>query len=144
MAYNKAREERKWRIWKQSEEKKLRELGVSDDNISKLRKHDWANFNSDRRYYQRVQDTGTYLDELAASEQDGQSEMKSVEDFLDSIENEKLYYILVTVDMQTLQAALLKTQGFSVGEISLLLGLNEQTVYKRLGRLKEKIKKLLG
>ncbi|MFR0862711.1 MAG: sigma-70 family RNA polymerase sigma factor, partial [Pseudoruminococcus massiliensis] len=71
MAYNKAREERKWRIWKQSEEKKLRELGVSDDNISKLRKHDWANFNSDRRYYQRVQDTGTYLDELAASEQDG-------------------------------------------------------------------------
>ncbi len=144
MAYNKAREERKWRIWKQSEEKKLRELGVSDDNISKLRKHDWANFNSDRRYYQRVQDTGTYLDELAASEQDGQSEMKSVEDFLDSIENEKLYYILVTVDKQTLQAALLKTQGFSVGEISLLLGLNEQTVYKRLGRLKEKIKKLLG
>ena len=144
MAYNKAREERKWRIWKQSEEKKLRELGVSDDNISKLRKHDWANFNSDRRYYQRVQDTGTYLDELAASEQDGQSEMKSVEDFLDSIENEKLYYILVTVDKQTLQAALLKTQGFSVGEISLLLGLNEQTVYKRLGRIKEKIKKLLG
>ena len=144
MAYNKAREERKWRIWKQSEDKKLRELGVSDDNISKLRKHDWANFNSDRRYYQRVQDTGTYLDELAASEQDGQSEMKSVEDFLDSIENEKLYYILVTVDKQTLQAALLKTQGFSVGEISLLLGLNEQTVYKRLGRLKEKIKKLLG
>lgn len=35
MAYNKAREERKWRIWKQSEEKKLRELGVSDDNISR-------------------------------------------------------------------------------------------------------------
>ena len=94
MAYNKAREERKWRIWKQSEEKKLRELGVSDDNISKLRKHDWANFNSDRRYYQRVQDTGTYLDELAASEQDGQSEMKSVEDFLDSIENEKLLSLI--------------------------------------------------
>jgi len=28
MAYNKAREEKKWRIWKQAEEKKLHQLGV--------------------------------------------------------------------------------------------------------------------
>ena len=28
MAYNKASEERKWRYWKEQEEKKLRELGM--------------------------------------------------------------------------------------------------------------------
>ena len=62
MAYNKAREERKWRIWKEAEEKQLRSLGVSEGDIEKLRVHDWAIFNSDRRYYEKLQDAGTYLD----------------------------------------------------------------------------------
>ena len=53
MAYNKAKEERKWRLWKEAEEKKLRSLGVSEDAIEQLHIHDWAVFNSDRRYYQR-------------------------------------------------------------------------------------------
>lgn len=66
MAYNKAKEEKKWRLWKEAEEKQLRSLGVNEDDIEKLRIHDWAIFNSDRRYYQRVQETGTYLDELVA------------------------------------------------------------------------------
>ena len=54
MAYNKAREEKKWRLWKEAEEKQLRSLGVSENDIEKLRVHDWAIFNSDRRYYQRI------------------------------------------------------------------------------------------
>lgn len=83
MAYNKAKEEKKWRLWKEAEEKQLRNLGVNEDDIEKLRIHDWAIFNSDRRYYQRVQETGTYLDELA--EDTTQPEVKTVEDFLDSI-----------------------------------------------------------
>ena len=29
MAYNKAKEEKKWRLWKEAEEKQLRNLGVS-------------------------------------------------------------------------------------------------------------------
>ena len=61
MAYNKAKEEKKWRLWKEAKEKQLRNLGVNEDDIEKLRIHDWAIFNSDRRYYQRVQETGTYL-----------------------------------------------------------------------------------
>ncbi len=64
MAYNKAKEERKWRLWKEAEEKKLRSLGVSEDAIEQLHIHDWAVFNSDRRYYQRMQDAGTYLERL--------------------------------------------------------------------------------
>lgn len=30
MAYNKAREKRKWRIWKEAGEKRLRNLGVGE------------------------------------------------------------------------------------------------------------------
>ena len=142
MAYNKAREEKKWRLWKEAEEKQLRSLGVSEDAIEQLRVHDWAIFNSDRRYYQRMQETGTYLDEVATDTTP--PEIKTVDDFLDNIENQKLYQVLIKVDRLTLQAVLLQLQGYSVAEIASMLGMKEYTVYKRLGRLKEKIKKLLG
>ncbi len=142
MAYNKAREEKKWRLWKEAEEKQLRSLGVSEKDIEKLRVHDWAIFNSDRRYYQRMQETGTYLDEVATDMT--QPEIKTVEDFLDNIENQQLYQVLIKVDRLTLQAILLQIQGYSIAEIAAILGMKEDTVYKRLGRLKQKIKKLLG
>ena len=142
MAYNKAREEKKWRLWKEAEEKQLRSLGVNEDDIEKLRVHDWAIFNSDRRYYQRMQETGTYLEEVAADMT--QPEIKTVEDFLDNIENQQLYQVLIKVDRLTLQAILLQIQGYSIAEIAAILGMKEDTVYKRLGRLKQKIKKLLG
>ena len=142
MAYNKAREEKKWRLWKEAEEKQLRSLGVNEDDIEKLRVHDWAIFNSDRRYYQRMQETGTYLEEVAADMT--QPEIKTVEDFLNNIENQQLYQVLIKVDRLTLQAILLQIQGYSIAEIAAILGMKEDTVYKRLGRLKQKIKKLLG
>lgn len=142
MAYNKAREEKKWRLWKEAEEKQLRSLGVSESDIETLRVHDWAIFNSDRRYYQRMQETGTYLEEVAADMT--QPEIKTVEDFLDNIENQQLYQVLIKVDRLTLQAILLQIQGYSITEIAAILGMKEDTVYKRLGRLKQKIKKLLG
>ena len=64
MAYNKAREEKKWRLWKEAEEKQLRKLGVDENTIETLRTHDWAIFNSDRRYYQRMQERVHILREL--------------------------------------------------------------------------------
>ena len=142
MAYNKAREEKKWRLWKEAEEKQLRSLGVSESDIETLRVHDWAIFNSDRRYYQRMQETGTYLEEVATDMT--QPEIKTVEDFLDNIENQQLYQVLIKVDRLTLQAILLQIQGYSIAEIAAILGMKEDTVYKRLGRLKQKIKKLVG
>lgn len=141
MAYNKAKEERNWRLWKEAEETKMRELGFSEDAIKQLRIHDWAIFNSDRRYYEKLQETGTYLEEVAESNLP--SEVKTVDDFLDSIENERLYRILIEVDRLTLKAALLKIQGFSYREIALQLGMTEKSVYRRMDRFKEKLKKFL-
>ena len=139
MAYNKAKEERKWLLWKETEEKQLRSLGVSEDVIQRLRIHDWAVFNSDRRYYQRMQETGTYLEEIAESELP--TEIKTVADFLDNIENQELFQVLITVDKPTLQIVLMKIQGYSTREIAAHLGLTVKAVYRKLDRLKEKIKK---
>lgn len=139
MAYNKAKEEKKWRLWKAAEEKQLRSLGVSEDTIEKLRVHDWAIFNSNRRYYQRVQESGTYLDEVA--EDTTPPEVKTVEDFLDSIENQQLYQVLIKVDRLTLQIAVMKMQGYSTHEIAVQFTITEKAIYRRMDRLKEKLKK---
>ena len=140
MAHNKASEEKKWRLWKEAEEKQLRSLGVSESDIEKLRVHDWAIFNSDRRYYQRMQETGTYLDEVAADMT--QPEIKTVEDFLNNIENQQLYQVLIKVDRLTLRIAFMKVQGYSTREIASYLRITEKAVYRRLDRLKEKIQKI--
>ena len=51
MAYNHGREDRKWRIWKEAEEKLLREYGVDETTIEQIRIADRADFNSNRRFY---------------------------------------------------------------------------------------------
>ena len=96
MAYNHGKAERKWKLWKEKEEKILRDSGVSEDTIEAIRFYDRQAFNSDRRYYERVQETDTYLDTVAASTD--QAEPKTVQDFLDYIENQELYHVLITVD----------------------------------------------
>ena len=96
MAYNHGKAERKWKLWKEKEEKILRDSGVAEDTIEAIRLYDRRAFNSDRRYCERVQETGTYLDTVAASTD--QAEPKTVQDFLDHIENQELYHVLITVD----------------------------------------------
>ena len=116
-------------------------MGVSEDTIEQLHTHDWAVFNSDRRYYRRLQDAGTYLEEFA--EDTALPEIKTVEDFLDSIENQQLYQILILVDRLTLQIVVMQLQGYSTHDIAASLELTEQAIYKRMKRLREKIKKFL-
>ena len=139
MSFNYGREEKKWRLWKEAEEKKLRSLGVSEDTIEKLRTHDWAVFNSDRRFYRRLKDIDTYLERVA--EDAIQPEIKTVEDFMDNIENQWLYQVLIKVDRLTLQIILMKIHGLSTREIASHLDITEKAVYRRMDRLKEKLKK---
>ena len=96
MAYNHGKAERKWKLWKEKEEKILRDSGASEDMIEAIRLYDRQAFNTDRRYYERVQETGTYLDTVAASID--QAEPKTVQDFLDHIKNQELYHVLIAVD----------------------------------------------
>ena len=142
MAYNHGKAEYKWKLWKEKEEKILRDNGVTEDTIEAIRLYDRQAFNSDRRYYERVQETGTYLDTVAASTD--QAELKTVQDFLDHIENQELYHVLITVDRLTLQIVLMKIQGYSTHEIARYLKITEKAVYRRMDRLKEKIKKLFN
>ena len=87
-----------------------------------------------------MQETGTYLDEVATDMT--QPEIKTVEDFLNNIENQQLYQVLIEADRLTLRIAFMKVQGYSTREIASYLRITEKAVYRRLDRLKEKIQKI--
>ncbi len=85
MAYNHGREDRKWRIWKEAEEKVLRECGVDEAVIEQIRMEDRADFNSNRRFYRWTSGFGEYLEGMADTEQ--QAEPDTIADLLDEIEH---------------------------------------------------------
>ena len=139
MPYNHGKEERKWQHWKLAEEKGLRVCGMDESTIEQLRLLDRAMFNSDRRFYEKLQDTGTYLDSVARSE--APTEVYTVEALLNDIENAELLKTLLTVDKLTLQITLLKMNGYSTNEIAILVHLSTDAIYKRIAVLKKKLKK---
>ena len=139
MSYNHGKEERRWKRWKLAEEKVLRACSMDENTIEQLRLWDRAMFNSDRRFYEKLQDTGTYLDSVAGSE--APTEIYTVEDLLNDIENAELLKALLTVDRLTLQITLLKMNGYSANEIAILIHLSTDAIYKRIAVLKKKLKK---
>ena len=141
MAYNNGRENRKWLIWKEAEEKILREHEVDETTTPQIRTDDRADFNSNRRFYHWTSDFGEYLEGMADGERN--SEVKTVADLLDEIEDETLYRALLTVDRRTLQIILLKMQGYSTKEIAPLVGLTTGAIYARLDHLRKKLRKIL-
>ena len=142
MSYNHVKEERRWKRWKLAEEKVLRACSMDENTIEQLRLWDRAMFNSDRRFYEKLQDTGTYLDSVAGSE--APTEIYTVEDLLNDIENAELLKALLTVDRLTLQITLLKMNGYSANEIAILIHLSTDAIYKRIAILKKKLKKFQG
>lgn len=115
MAYNHGKAERRWRLWKEKKKRILRECGVDEETIEEIRTFDREEFNSDRRFYTRLNDVGEYIAETAM--QEPPMEVNTVWDMLNEIEDENLYRALLTVDKRTLQIVLLKMQGYSLKEI---------------------------
>lgn len=138
MAYNHGKEERKWRAWKQAEEKILREHSSDEEFIESLYTEDRAIFNSDRRFYEKLQEVGTYLDDIAECEQ--RIEICSVADLLDEIENEELYQTLITMDKLTLQIILMKMHGYKAKEIAKVVHLTPDAIYRRMETIRKKLK----
>ena len=98
----------------------------------------WADFNSNRRFYRWASDFDEYLEGMADREK--QAEVRSVSDLLDEIENETLYLALVTVDRRTLQIVLLKMQGYSTKDIAAAVKLSTKSVYRRMDKLRNRLK----
>lgn len=139
MAYNKAREERKWKQWKEKEEKLLRTFGMDEESIQKLRQSDWEDFKAERCFQDHRASFPQHYDWGSIDEEE--QEISNVSVLLDSISDESLLHILLNTDKTTLQFLLLKMMGFSRREISERTGISENTINTKIRRLRKKIKK---
>ena len=138
MAYNKASEERKWRYWKEQEEKKLRELGMDEEKIRKLRQMDWEDFLEERRYRERLEETMQEID--TGKPEDDEPFAMDVRELLDHVGDRRLYEVLKDTEHQTLEILLLSTWGYSIKEIANIMGLPKDTVYTKRKILRKKLK----
>ena len=123
MVYNHAKAERRWQLWKEKEEKILRECGVDEETIEEIRTFD--------------------REEAETAMQEPPMEVNTVWDMLNEIEDENLYRALLTMDKRTLQIVLLKMQGYSLKEIAPMVDLSAGAVYARLDHQRKKLRKLL-
>ena len=139
MAYNKASEERKWNYWKEQEEKKLRELGMEEEKIQKLRQMDWEDFLEERRYRERLD--GTMQDMDSERQEDDEQFAMDVRELLEHVGDRWLYEVLKGTEHQTLEILLLSTWGYSIKEIAKIMGLSKDTVYTKRKILRKKLKK---
>lgn len=139
MSYNYAREYKNWQQWKHDEELLLRKLGVDENIIEQLHDYDYQIFLSERRIKRKqVVTKDTFFLSILSYDK---KEFRTVDDLLENIESESLFRYLSKSDSKTLTILLLKILGYSIADISKLLGINEAAIYGRIHRLKKKLKK---
>lgn len=138
MGFNYQKELIKWNKWKSQEEELLRSLDVDENIIRQLHDYDWEMFKSERRIRGRQNTTiNTVLNNIPYYDQ---KEINTIDDLLSQIENEALFNYLSTIDKETSTIILLKTFGYSTHEISKILGLSLSSIYKKIHRLRKKLK----
>ena len=146
MGFNYQKELIKWNQWKKQEEELLKRkwqkpIFCVDDNIIKqLYDYDWEMFKTERRIRGRQDTTiNTVLNNIPYYDK---KEINTIDDLLSEIENEALFNYLSTIDKETLTIILLKIFGYSTHEISEILNLSNSSIYKKVHRLRKKLKKI--
>ncbi|RHS37287.1 sigma-70 family RNA polymerase sigma factor [Coprobacillus sp. AF09-1A] len=140
MGFNYQKELIKWNQWKKQEEELLKALNVDDNIIKQLYDYDWEMFKTERRIRGRQDTTiNTVLNNIPYYDK---KEINTIDDLLSEIENEALFNYLSTIDKETLTIILLKIFGYSTHEISEILNLSNSSIYKKVHRLRKKLKKI--
>lgn len=139
MPYNKASEEKKWKKWKQNEEKMLKQYGLSEEVIQELYDYDWDQFKEERRYREKQLSGFDLIEQIEAPV--NTIPIRSFYDVLDQLQDEELYAYLKNINQQTMQIIYLKIIGYSVKEIAQMMNMKEDTVRHRISVIRKKLKK---
>lgn len=142
MTYNKAKEEYKWKQWKEQEEKEMRKLGVSENIIAELREYDWNCFKEERNYRNHQIINTDFIERM--EDVLGKWEVQqpdNVEDLIKSIDDIELKREIQMLDKGTQYIIFLKTMGYGTAEIGEILGMKPNAISARMKRLRKKFKK---
>lgn len=139
MSYDYKKEYNLWKQWKDNEEKILRKHNVDEKIISDLRKFDMVQFNAERSFkrHQNVTKDIFFITQPVYDK----IEIKNIENILDQIENESLYEYLKRVDPMILKIIELKIIGYNINEISQMLDISVRSIYRKIKKVKNSLKK---
>ena len=141
MPYNKAKAEKKWKNWKQREEDILRKLGVEEEIIMLLHEFDWNQFKEDRRFNERQ---WTYEESYFVKTSGSNDRLSYIkfDQLLNSIENVNLFKCKKSTDSITKSIIALKVNDFNINDISIILHISPNVIYKKIYKLRKKYKKM--
>lgn len=113
-------------------------MNIDENIITQLHHYDWEMFKAERRIRERQNTTiNTILDNIPYHDK---KSINTIDDLLSKIESESLFNYLSTTDKEILNILLLKILGYSTHEISEILNLSHSSIYKKIHRLRKKIK----
>lgn len=138
MAFNKAKEELKWKSWKAREEEILRSEGMSESKITILRRYDWEEFKRERNI-RRLQDvTSDEFFELVPTYDS--VNCSSLDDIEEHTTDQRLLKCLKEFDELKYIVIDLRLKGYRYSEIAKILNRSKEEIYYLVKQIKEDLK----
>ena len=94
-----------------------------------------------KKYRPRAVAVPTYINSLSSDVDHGKDAREEDRVFLLQVANRTVEKVDLAMYGRIMQIALMKIQGYSTREIAVYLDITEKAVYRRMDRLKEKLKK---
>lgn len=154
MAYNSAREEKRFKMMWRKLRKEYKAAGMSEEAIEEMYRFDWDVFNRDRAFYRRrhiPKPNNSYysdesdpdcFEELELAVTDESSPAHSRYWWIEEIENPMLAAFIEMLSLKDIELiTMFYFEGFTQKEIAKKKGISQQAVSKRLAQF-ERIKKI--
>ena len=140
MAYNHAKEEKKFKEQWEQKEKLYRENGMNDEQIFVIREYDENTFELDRAFYRRTMLLAE-LESITEGKLDDRSDTYLEEYWTDLIDSDDKYCKLMKVPPKMRKAFYMyKVLGMFQDEISSELSIPQQTISYWIGKIAEILK----
>lgn len=134
--YNHRRAENEYKKWKEKDERFMKKNGMPMDKILLMRDFDRMQFNSDRRFLEKVDyDSEQQISKAVQPNLSELNDPKTVGDFLNSITSIAFAELLEEFGFEMQLIIFLIYRGYCAKEVSKITGILEWTICRRLAKL---------
>lgn len=134
--YNHRRAENAYMKWKEKDERFMKKNGMPMDKILLMRDFDRMQFNSDRRFLEKVDyDSEQQISKAVQPNLSELNDPRTVGDFLNSITSITFTELLEEFGFEMQLIIFLMYRGYCAKEVSKITGIPEWTICRRLAKL---------
>lgn len=140
-AYNHRRAENEYAKWKEKDEKFMEKNGMSFENILVMREFDRIQFNSNRRFEERLDfDSERIISEAKQNRVESFNDIRNIDDFINSITSISFAAALKELGFEVQLIVFLMYRGYNAKEVSEITGIPKWTISRRLSKLETSYK----